>query len=123
MGRGLGGWLKGLADRMRGYAAPEEWHGADGATWVKVAGFTRAWEAEMAQAFLESYEVATWMPSSDSAHSPYPGASLMGHPVLVREDDAQRAAELLAAEPDQPDDDEVDGAGGEAYGSGDEGPR
>lgn len=101
MARRLGGWLSELADRMRGHGAPEQWHGADGATWVKAAGFSHAWEAEMAQAFLEAYEVATWMPASDSAHSPYPGASLMGYPVLVREEDAERAAELLAAKPDE----------------------
>lgn len=109
MARGLGRWLSELANRMGTHGAPEEWHGADGATWVKAAAFAHAWEAEMAQAFLESYGVATWMPASDNAHSPYPGASLMGCPVLVREEDAQRAAELFAAQPDEdPDGDAVD---------------
>lgn len=101
MGRGLSGWLNELTNRMAGHGAPQEWHGADGATWVKAAGFAHAWEAEMAQAFLESYQVPTWMPASDNAHSPYPGASLMGYPVLVREEDAQQAADLLAAQPDE----------------------
>lgn len=100
MARGRSGWLSDLANRVRGHRAPEVWHGADGATWVKAAGFAHAWEAEMAQAFLESYQVPTWMPASDSAHAPYPGASLTGYPVLVREEDAQRAADLLAAQPD-----------------------
>lgn len=108
MARGLGGWLSEVANRMRGHGAPQEWHGADGATWVKAAGFAHAWEAEMAQAFLESYEVATWMPASDSPHSPYPGASLMGYPVLVREEDAQQAAELLAAQSEEgPDENQI----------------
>lgn len=116
MARGLGEWLSELANRIRGHGAPEEWHGADGRTWVKAAGFAHAWEAEMAQAFLESYEVPTWMPASDSAHSPYPGASLMGYPVLVREEDAQQAAELLAAQPEE-------GLGEDAVDPGDEGTR
>lgn len=114
MARGLSGWLREVANRIRGQGTREEWHGADGATWVKAAGFARAWEAEMAQAFLESYEVATWMPASDSAHSPYPGATLMGYPVLVREEDAQRAAELLAAQPEEgPREGEIDPSGDE----------
>lgn len=69
--------------------------GIDGADWVAVRLFSRRWEAEMIQGFLESHGVPTWLAADDAGGSAYPNVSLTGYPVMVREDDAETAAGLL----------------------------
>jgi succinyl-diaminopimelate desuccinylase len=92
-----------LFDRLRRRDEPLRLHGADGAEWVQVRGFAQRWEAEMIQGFLESHEIATWLPADDGGTAVYPGVSLVGYPVMVRDADVETAREVLAAEAADPE--------------------
>lgn len=72
--------------------------GIDGADWVQVRLFAQRWEAEMAQGYLESHGVATWLPADDVGGShPTMSLSLSGYAVMVREADEHSARHILGA--------------------------
>jgi succinyl-diaminopimelate desuccinylase len=71
--------------------------GIDGREWQQVRHFSRRWEAEMVQGFLESHGIPTWLPADDAGSTAYPNISLVGYPVLVPAEDRDSALDLLEA--------------------------